>query len=385
LELCCHSKGFNISENPKYLKKLLLILHYPPPIHGAAAVGSFIKQSYSFNLAFNAQYVNLSTSLSVDDIGKNSFSKWWRYAKIVLRTFQKGLLWRPQLVYITLTTHGLGLWKDAAIVAVCRVLGLKHVLHFHNKGVMSYSQKNKYANALYCFVFKKAKVILLSPLLYQDIAVYVGIEKVFFCANGIPDVSEETIIEQRPSNAPVELLFLSNLIVSKGIWDLLDACQILKNKGIAFKCSLVGGEGDIRVEELETQIRNLGLDDNVSYLGKYYGDSKTAIFQSADIFVHPTHEDCFPLVLLEAMQFSLPVVSTEEGAISEIVDDGKTGFLIPPKDPQALAEKLELLILNSELRTQMGVAGRKKYESAYTLEHFEKRFIDILDRINQSA
>jgi glycosyltransferase involved in cell wall biosynthesis len=365
--------------------KLLFILHYPPPIHGAAVVGGFIKQSYSLNAAFNAQYINLSTSLSIDDIGKNSLNKWWRYAKIVLKTFQKGLLWRPQLVYITLTTHGLGLWKDSAIVAVCRVLGLKHVLHFHNKGVMAYSHKSVYADALYRFVFRKAKVILLSPLLYQDIAMYVGKEKVFFCANGIPDVSEGTFIEQGHSKALVEFLFLSNLIVSKGIWDLLEAYQILKNKGIAFNCSLVGGEGDIRVEDLETQIRNLGLDENVRYLGKHYGDSKTAIFQRADIFVHPSHEDCFPLVLLEAMQFSLPVVSTEEGAISEIVDDRKTGFVVPRKNPQALAEKLELLILNPELRTQMGVAGRKKYESAYTLGNFEKRFIDILDRIIQSA
>lgn len=298
--------------------------------------------------------------------------------------FQKGLLWRPQLVYITLTTHGLGLWKDAAIVVVCRVLGLKHVLHFHNKGVMAYSQKNKYANALYCFVFKKAKVILLSPLLYQDIAIHVGKEKVFFCANGILDVSEDVFIEQQPSLAPVELLFLSNLIQSKGIRDLLEACQILNNKGIKFICSIVGGEGDVHIEELESQIRVRGLQGWVRYLGKQYGVEKTVIFQSADIFIHPTHEDCFPLVLLEAMQFALPVVSTNEGAIPEIVDDDITGFIVPKRDPQALADKLALLIEDADLRIKMGRAGRKKYESAYTLEHFETRFCEILHEITST-
>ena len=363
---------------------LFFILHFPPPIHGAAIVGGYIKNSHTIKHAFHTEYINLSTSVSIDDIGKNSLSKWLRYAKIILKTFFKGLWWRPQLVYITLTSHGLGLWKDSLIVAVCRVLGLKHVLHFHNKGVMAYSHQSKYADTLYRFVFRNAKVILLSPLLYQDIAAYVGKGKVFYCANGIPDMSEEIFIHRKPSNAPVELLFLSNLIVSKGIWDLLGACEILKNKGIAFKCSLVGGEGDIRVVELEAQIQNRGLGTNVRYLGKQYGDEKTVIFQSADIFIHPTHEDCFPLVLLEAMQFALPIVSTKEGAIPEIVDDGITGFIVPKRDPQAIADKLALFIENADLRKQMGQAGRKKYESAYTLEHFETRFCEILHEIKST-
>jgi glycosyltransferase involved in cell wall biosynthesis len=344
-------------------------------------VGALIKESGAVNSSFETKYINLSTSVSVDDIGKQGLVKWSRYLGIILKTFFQGLFWHPQLVYITLTSHGMGLWKDAVIVVLCRLLGLKHVLHFHNKGVKKYAQNNKKADLLYRFIFKKAKVILLSPLLYPDIAAYVAKENVFYCANGVPALDKKHSSDSKSIDTSIQLLFLSNLIASKGVWDLLDACQHLKEKAVLFQCDIVGGEGDISSQELEKQIQERGLQEHVHYLGKQYGEGKTAIFQSADIFIHPTQEDCFPLVLLEAMQFGLPIISSEEGAIPEIVEDGQTGFLVPKRDVHTLAEKLELLINNKELRTSMGMAGRKKYEAEFTLARFENRLLSVLTEI----
>jgi glycosyltransferase involved in cell wall biosynthesis len=363
------------------LSKLLFILHYPPPVHGAGIVGALIKDSQAVNSTFDIKYTNLSTATSVDDIGKHSIIKWWRYFGIIFKTFLLGLFWRPQLVYITLTSYGIGLWKDAVFVALCRFFGLKHVLHFHNKGVLKYAQSNKKAEFIYRFVFKKAKVILLSPLLYHDISAYVTKENVFFCANGIPDLNKKTPSPFRSNLTPIKLLFLSNLIKSKGVWDLLDACLYLKKKALYFKCDIVGEEGDISIKEFKKRVQYCGLQDHVNYLGKQYGESKTSIFHSADIFIHPTHEDCFPLVLLESMQFGLPIIATDEGAISEIVEYGKTGFLVPKRNVNALAEKIELLMVNKELRKSMGIASRKKYEQEYTIANFEKRFTSIINQI----
>jgi len=81
------------------------------------------------------------------------------------------------------------------------------------------------------------------------------------------------------------------------------------------------------------------------------------------------------------MQAGLPVVSTFEGAIPEIVDDGVTGFLVPQKNPQALAEKLEILIKDSELRQKMGAAGRKKFLEKYTVDKFENNLLAIFKEV----
>lgn len=177
-------------------KKILFILHYPPPIHGAAMVGKYIKDSSFINDRFMSRYINLSTSISVEEIGKSGLKKWWRYTTILCKTFWQGLTWSPDLVYITLSSHGAGLIKDSLVVLICRMLRLPHVFHFHNKGVKRYAQ-TKIGKWTYPFVFKKAKVILLSPLLYEDIAAYVTQENVFYCANGIPDQYNRVVTEQK--------------------------------------------------------------------------------------------------------------------------------------------------------------------------------------------
>lgn len=360
--------------------KVLFILHYPPPIHGAAMVGKYIKESRLINQGLKAKYINLSTSVSVDEIGKGGLRKWSRYFSILFQSFWQGLFWRPELVYITLSSHGLGLIKDSLVVLICRILGLSHVFHFHNKGVRSYS-KTKLGKLIYSFVFKKAKVILLSPLLYSDIAEYVPESRVCYCANGIPDFGLGNRKKKEIFYQPIRLLFLSNLIKSKGILDLLEACKLLNENQVSFTCAIAGGEGDISKSELLELVMESGISQEVTYVGKVSGENKIKVLKEADILTHPTHEDCFPLVLLEAMQVGLPIISTYEGAIPEIVEDGKTGLLVPAKSSIDLADAIRNFFENPELRHRMGNAGKEKFQREYTLEKFEDRFLKILKGI----
>jgi len=361
--------------------RILFILHYPPPVHGAAMVGQYIRESKTINDTFKMRYINLGTSRSVDEIGKGGFKKWGRYISLLWKTGYNIVSFRPNLVYLTLTAKGGGFYKDALVAIIAKALGGKLVYHFHNKGVSS-RQDKCLDNLLYKIVFKNSDVILLSEYLYPDIQKYVIKDRVHICPNGIPQINQNLKIRTKKDNTkPIKLLFLSNLIETKGVFILLEACQILRNKGLNFHCSYVGGEGDITEENLKKNIKKSGLIEDVLYVGKKYGTDKTDVFSSANIFVHPTLNDCFPLVLLEAMQFSLPIISTNEGGVPGIVEDGKTGFLTRKNNPAELAEKLEVLIKDSNLRKLMGEAGRKKYEQEFTLETFENRFIKTLEKL----
>jgi glycosyltransferase involved in cell wall biosynthesis len=267
------------------------------------------------------------------------------------------------------------------VIALAKMFRTKIVYHFHNKGI-SQKQDGHIDNLIYKYMFRNTHVILLSRLLYPDVQKYVLKENVFYCANGIPNDKSSSILKQNQgSSEEVHLLFLSNLIASKGMMDLLKACKAILDKGIRFKCTFVGNIGDVSEDKFHTFVHQLGLNENVRYAGKKYGDEKSKEFSKADIFVHPTLEDCFPLVILEAMQYSLPVVSTYEGGIPELVEDGKTGFLVPKNNVVALAEKLIVLINSKNLRVQMGKAGRQKYEQQFTEEIFEKRFSEQLNKI----
>ena len=172
--------------------------------------------------------------------------------------------------------------------------------------------------------------------------------------------------------------FLSNLLVSKGVYVLVEACAILKSRNLAFNCTVVGGEGDISKEAFETKIKEKKLADVLQYAGKKYNEEKVAEFKNADIFVHPTLDDCGPIVLLEAMQFSLPMVSTFEGGIPDIIQEGKSGFLVQKNDAKSLADKIEILINDELLREEMGAYANKRYATHHTLAVFEENLVSIL-------
>ena len=113
-----------------------------------------------------------------------------------------------------------------------------------------------------------------------------------------------------------------------------------------------------------------------------------SFFCQADVFVLPSYTEAFPVSILEAMQFALPVVASNVGGVSAEVEDGVNGYLLGGNHPvmlntfrpdaKEIADKLEMLLNDSVLRSNMGKAGREKFEKEFTLEVFEMRFVDIL-------
>ena len=363
------------------MKKIIFILHLPPPVHGSSMVGKYIKDSKIINSSFNAQFINLSTSRKIDEIGKNPIIKISRYLKILYTLIFSLAKFNPDFVYLAVTAKGLAFYKDFPTALLVKLFGKKLVLHFHNKGVDK-SRQNLFHDWFYRILFKKSKVILLSEILYNDVIKYVKKQDVFFCPNGIP--VEKNTCKILPKNSQVPgLLFLSNLIESKGVFLLLEALKILKDKGIIFHCNFVGGEADISSTQLNQKIDDLDLQEYVTYMGKKYGKDKFKILSSSDIFIFPTfyHNECFPLVILEAMQFGLPVISTGEGGIPDIIKDRETGFIINKKNPIYLAEKIKYLIENPNDSIIMGKKGKDLFFKHYTLEIFEKRITYILNQI----
>ena len=359
-------------------KRVLFILHYPPPVHGAAMVGQYIQKSTVINNDIRSIYLNLGTSRSINEIGKGGVRKWWRYILLLWNTLTTILTSRPDLVYLTLTSRGSGFYKDALVAMIAKALRVKTVYHFHNKGVKD-RQDRVFDNFLYKMVFKNVDVILPSKLLYPDIERYISKTRIYTCANGIPNVVDGSELQaNKESRSRFELLFLSNLIESKGIFVLLQACKILKNKGVIFHCTIAGGEGNISEMHLKKKIEGLGLSKEMSYVGKKLGAAKSELFSKADVFVHPTLDDCFPLVLLEAMQFSLPVISTYEGGIPDIVENNKTGFLVQKNNAAELADSIETLYEDLIRSIAMGTLGRKKFEKEFSLTAFETRITSLL-------
>lgn len=359
------------------LSKVLFIAPLPPPVHGSAMMSQYIKDSKLINDSFQCDYVNLSTSRRMNEIGKFSMLKIYRFFSAYFIVLWKLLTHRYDICYLAITCYGIGFLKDMPFVWLAKLFAKQVVIHQHNKGMSSYVNKFPY-KWLLPFTYKHTKVILLSWHLYADIASVVKKEQIQICSNGIPSILEKEIKTKDKDDVP-HLLFLSNLLLSKGVYDLLDACQVLKNQDFQFICDFVGGETkEISKFDFEREVEKRGLKNICIYHGPQYGDQKQAFFKQSDIFVQPTSNDCFPLTLVEAMQKSLPVVSTYEGGIPDIVEDGVTGLLGKKGNFESLIKNLQELLLNKELRVQMGQCGFKRYQQKFTLPVFEHNIKDIL-------
>ncbi len=142
----------------------------------------------------------------------------------------------------------------------------------------------------------------------------------------------------------------------KGLTHLIQALALLRSEftGLVLE---IAGSGPLR-SSLEQQARELGLANQVRFLG--WLDGMAPVLARWDVFALASVQDGFPIAVLEAMAAGLPVVATKVGGLREMVEDGQTGWLVPPGDPSALAERLRALLLNPDQRCTMGMAGQAR-------------------------
>ena len=165
------------------------------------------------------------------------------------------------------------------------------------------------------------------------------------------------------------ILGVGRLVEKKGFDDLIRACAILANRGLNFRCEIIG-KGPLK-QALSDQIAELGVGEFVKLVGARPQDRVLQAYKQATIFALPCvvgsdgNRDGLPTVLLEAMATGLPAVSTDLTGIPEIIDHNVNGFIVPPGDVDVLANGLDRLLRSPALRERLGTAARQKVEREF--------------------
>lgn len=365
-------------------KKILLFVKVPPPITGATLMNQRVCRSMVLRETFDVHSIEISYTDSLNRMGKLSLTKALKVFKVIGRLLSELKDFRPGLVYFQISPHGIAFLRDCVYAIIMKLHRVRIVYHLHGKGIAS---KGRVAKTLYRLIFRNEFVICLSELLAYDVQnVYTGCTR--FVPNGIEDVYQGKIASQTYKEYACNILFLSNLSRSKGILDFMQVVSRLKDENLKFRAWIVGAENRVTKSDLIEKIRDMNLAGSVEYLGPLYDKDKHEVLRQSDILVYPTHEDAFPNVLIEATMHGIPVVAYNEGAIPDMIENGVNGFVVPKADVEQLGLRTRELLFNRELRYDMGRKSRQKYESRFTLSHFEENmkntFLEILQDIEIS-
>lgn len=164
---------------------------------------------------------------------------------------------------------------------------------------------------------------------------------------------------------PLRILSVGRLEWVKGYEYALRAAQILKERDVPFEYRIVG-DGRY-LEPLAFARYEMKLEDQVAFLGGRPHEAVLDEMRWADVFLQSSVSEGFCNAVVEAQAMRLPVVAADAGGLPENVADGLTGFIVPRRDPAALAEKLAILAADSDLRRRMGAAGRARVEGCFSL------------------
>jgi glycosyltransferase involved in cell wall biosynthesis len=159
------------------------------------------------------------------------------------------------------------------------------------------------------------------------------------------------------------LLFVGRMITQKGIPYLLDAMPLILKEHPRAKLMLIGRGSSLK--KLKAKVASMGLEKSVIFPGYMSEEMLKEALGTCDLFVLPSVWEVLPIAVLEAMSSGKPVVCTDAGGDREMVRDNVNGFVVPMRDPQALAEKVNLVLADADMRVRMGAASRRIAEEEF--------------------
>jgi glycosyltransferase involved in cell wall biosynthesis len=353
--------------------RLLLVGPLPPPLGGVQLV---IDMQCRSNLA-------REFALHVVDTSKRQL-RWtvenptWKTPLYLVRDLAR-LVWglarvRPQAALVH-ASSSLSIVRDWLFMVTARLAGAKVICHYHGTVHARFpSGRTRIGRAVGRFLMAAAhRVIVVGPT-YQremgeawkrdDLAWAPNMADVALFRSTSPDTAAPWLA---PGDRAV--LFVGRLSAPKGIYDLFDAIPPVVERHPEARFVLLGvAESDAMEPVLRHEAERRGIAGRVAFLGSRDGRDKAAAYVTSDMIVVPSWTEAFPLVIPEAMAAGLPIVATAVGAIPDFVKDGEDGFLVAPKNPPELADRICRLLDDEALRRRIGERVRERASREFAIE-----------------
>ena len=384
-ESCIHKPMVNCNKRFSKMEKrktIIFMAPTPPPYMGPSIATQIILNSRFVN-EFHVIHIDTADRRPLNKMAKIDITNIYLALKHYCVLFHKLLLNKVDLVYIPISQMTIGFLRDFPFIVLSKLFKKKVILHlrggyfreFYNSSgrIMKYIIRRTLA--------KIDMMIVLGECLKPLFEGLVPEEKISVVPNGA-DVPFDAGGNYTSHNDQITILFLSNLVEQKGFKDVLQSIPIVMASDADVKYVFAGTWMNDKDEiECKRFIEQNMLNEKVEFIGAIAGKQKANLLRHTDVFVFPTYYpmEGHPWVIVEAMAAGLPIITTDQGCIRESVINGENGYIVPHRDPKAIAEQTLRLIENPVLRKSMGLRSRELYEANFTKEHFVQRMIDTVN------
>lgn len=372
--------------------ELLLVGPLPPPVNGQSSAFAMLVEG-ARERGIRCCVVNLAGE------GGGAGPSWQRLFDHVriLTAFLRRAAFGCKTVYLTIGQFRAGFVRDMALIACARLFCHRIVCHLHGGNYDGfYAAQPAWLQRLIRATLRRTDRILIlgerltamfdfDPRLRNKLAVV---------PNGLPYAIAPIGPKELPSGpGPIRILFLSNLVESKGYLDLLEAIQLLvqdwRLNVVGHFCGLflLNPSDDKRVKNVEQAralfegfVRAHQLERQVTYRGLVTGADKESELRAAHFLVLPTWYNCEgqPLSIIEAMAHGCVVIATDYRAIPDLVEDGTTGSLVPRQDPRSIAAAIAKLAAEPKRYRDLSEAALRRFQRRFTSEAHLDRILPIL-------
>ncbi len=369
--------------------RLLFVGAFPPPGHGVfggnvTACGGLMRSSFARSL----DVLTLDSTTRSVPPPPLPVRLWYALARSVrfVTSLERS---RPDAVLL-FCSAGFSFAEKGAYAAYARLRGVPAILSMRDGGFMGQYRSSRVFRALARRLVGVPRMLICQGATWQryfaETFALPG-ERLPVVENWVASPELLALAEERERRdgaaGEVNLLFVGHVERTKGVFELLDAVASLAAAAPGMRL-VIAGDGSARAEA-ERRAAELGIGDRVRFAGWITGREKLDAFAAADVFVLPSHFEGFPNVVVEAMAAGLPVVTTPVGSVSDVIESGKNGLLVPVGDAAALAGAISRLAGDPAERRRIGAEGNRTARARFATEAAAERLVALVRELCDAA
>lgn len=360
---------------------VLVVAACPPPIAGQSVATRMLLDHLT---AIGARFETLDIGKELTEtrmlgvVARGLRVLAWP-AVLLLRWMRLG--GRPVL-YLQLGQSGRALLRDLLVLGTATMMRWPVIVHVHGGAFRRAFDALPWPlrAPLQAMLASVAAAVVLTPRLAGMFAGVVDASRVRVVSNGVEAELEADarghVRERRPLQ---KVLYLSNLIESKGYLTFLEAAKRCQSSGRPYRFLLAGAATNQTTVDPVEFVANHGL-ENLDVIGPVVGPAKLRLLREADAFVLPTSYpvEGQPIAILEAMHYGLPVITTDAGGIADVIATERNGIIVPTGSPDAIVQALDRLAEDGALREAIGMTNRVTAREDYTERAHVRRITELL-------